>query len=62
MQCRSTLEVVLRGSLVIGHLLSTEDETLLDGWNAFLFFDSFLYLLDLWNDAVSWRDKSCVTW
>ena len=50
MESGSSLEVVLGGGLVVVHLLSAEDESLLDGWDAFLFFDAFLYLLDLWND------------
>ena len=44
------------GSGPVLHLLSAEDESLLDGWDAFLFFDALFYPGDLgWLDSVSWE-------
>jgi hypothetical protein len=43
MQRSSALEVVFRCRLVISHLLSAVDESLLDWGNPLLLFDTLLY-------------------
>lgn len=52
MQCRATLEVVLRRCLVVAHLLAAVDEALLDWWDALLLFDTLFYLRDLLTDIA----------
>jgi hypothetical protein len=58
MQSRAAFEAVIRCGFIIGpacvslrvrgfalllHLLSAEDESLLDGWDAFFFFNALFY-------------------
>eukprot|EP01137_Pigoraptor_chileana_P016148 Opistho-2@72733 len=47
MQDRSALNLVIGCGLVVVHLLSAEDKTLLCGGNALLLLDAFLHSLDL---------------
>jgi len=47
MKRSTTLKVIFRRGLVVGHLLSTEDQTLLDRGNALLLLDLFFDLGDL---------------
>ena len=52
MQHRPTLNIVKGHLLIVVHLLSTEDETLLRRWDALFFFDSFF---DSCNGIVSFN-------
>ena len=52
MQRAAACQLVILRLLVIGHLLSAIDETLLGRWDAFLFLH---LLLDL-GDVVVWLD------
>jgi len=47
MQCGAALELVVCCSLLVVHLLSSVDETLLRGRNSFLLLNALLYPRDL---------------
>lgn len=48
MQRRPALKFVLLSSLLVRHLFPAENKPLLNGRDAFFFFDAFFYAGDLW--------------